>query len=255
MKLELRRVESTGSTNADLLEAAANGEAGGVLLIANHQHAGRGRRDRQWVAPPDSAVLASLLLRPSLELSQLHVAVTMVALAAADACAAASGVRPAMKWPNDLIGIGAGGEVRKLAGVLAQRSHVEESDPAVVVGVGLNLRWPEAPPEEIRDRAITLEELAGAPVDTEVVIAHLVTALEAGSDLLSTAEGRTELVRRWRADLATLGMRVRVELIDSAIEGTATDVDPNGALCVTADDGQHHVVQVGDVVHLRPAGS
>ncbi len=123
-------VPVTGSTNDDLLAAAATGAPDRSVLVADHQTAGRGRLDRRWEAPPGANLLVSILFRtvpsPPSTLTQ------RVGLAAIDARRAAAGVDAVLKWPNDLLV----GE-RKLAGILAQRA----ADGSIVVGLGLNVGW------------------------------------------------------------------------------------------------------------------
>jgi BirA family biotin operon repressor/biotin-[acetyl-CoA-carboxylase] ligase len=142
---DVRRFDSLDSTNTYLLAEARSGVPEGVVAVAEHQTAGRGRLGRRWEAPPGTCLLVSVLLRPVLEPGQLHLCTSAVALAAADACAAVAGVSPAVKWPNDLLVRG-----RKLAGVLAESDPAAPGGPegsvAVVVGVGCNVDWPG--PEE-----------------------------------------------------------------------------------------------------------
>ncbi len=111
----MRRFPELGSTNAHLLELARRGAPDGVVVVADHQTAGRGRLGRQWASPPGASLLASVLRRPHLPPQRLHLVALAVAVAAGDACEAVAGFRPELKWPNDLV---AGH--RKLAGVLAE---------------------------------------------------------------------------------------------------------------------------------------
>jgi BirA family biotin operon repressor/biotin-[acetyl-CoA-carboxylase] ligase len=239
-------VEETGSTNADLMAAARAGAPNGTVLVADHQTAGRGRLGRTWRAPPGSALLCSILLRPAPE-AVLHGAVWAVALAARQAVSELAGVEPDLKWPNDLLSGG-----RKLAGVLAEGVAAPD-DPsrlaAVVVGIGLNVGWDEPPPE-VAAGAVTVEELAGHAVDREALLHALLGALAPLLELWSGAVD--QLHRRYRAALTTLGQAVRVTMADGDIEGEALDVTDDGALVVRVGDDEL-VVSAGDVVHLRPA--
>lgn len=218
-------VAETGSTNADLLAAAVDGAPDRTVLAAAHQTAGRGRLDRRWEAPPGANLLVSLLFRRIPE--HPHELTQRVALAAANAAERLAGVRPVLKWPNDLLLDGA-----KLAGVLAQ-AHGGPS-PAVVVGIGVNCGWaPEG----------------GAKLGDGVAPLALLAELLRCYDALPA-----DITETYRDRLGTLGTRVRVELSDGVLVGVATSVAPGGELVVRDDDGVEHRVTVGDVVHLRPAG-
>ena len=130
----------------------------------------------------------------------------------------------ALKWPNDVL---LGG--RKLAGLLAQRAD----DGSVVVGIGLNVGW--APD-------------GAARLDGHIRPAELLSALLDAYDALAP-----DIEPMYRAELATLGERVRVELPSGDLVGTAVDVDGAGRLVVIDECAITHRLSIGDVVHLRPA--
>jgi len=254
-KWEVRWVPSTGSTNADLLAAARAGAPAGSVLVADHQTAGRGRLGRAWVAPPGSSLLVSLLLRPSLAPAELHVLTRAVGVAAARACAALTGVTPALKWPNDLV-VGA----RKLGGILAESVVTGSSGAsgrdgpardggrveAVVVGLGLNVAWPPPAevPAELRELVVDLRELGGRDVDRAVLLGALLAHLD------ELDRHPDELDPAYKGLLATLGREVRVHLPDGELDGVAVDVTAAGHLVVEAA-GERREISAGDVVHLR----
>jgi BirA family transcriptional regulator, biotin operon repressor / biotin---[acetyl-CoA-carboxylase] ligase len=251
---DLRWVESTGSTNADLLALAAEGAPDGVVLVADHQTAGRGRLGRTWEAPTGSSLLCSVLLRPDLAPAQLHLVSLATAVAASDACHAVAGVRPLLKWPNDLLievpGGDGGPEERKVAGILAESSLDAHRVRAVVVGMGLNVNWPVEMPDELAAIATSLNHHAGREIDREeLLVAHLL-GLEQILERLGNDEGREALLLRYRHLSCTLGRQVRVELGSGALTGHATDLTPDGHLLVELA-GELVPVAAGDVVHLR----
>jgi BirA family biotin operon repressor/biotin-[acetyl-CoA-carboxylase] ligase len=208
---DLRWFDEVSSTNEVAAGLTRAGAADGVVVAAGHQTAGRGRRGRTWESRPGSALLVSVVLRPAPALVTLAAGV-----AAAEACEAVAGVAVALKWPNDLLR----GEA-KLGGILS-----ELVGGAAVVGLGVNLGWAPAGAARL-----------GAGVDPMALLHAYLAALDAGGDVLA----------RYRGRCATLGRRVRVELPGGAVEGVATDVDPEGRLLV---DGR--AIAAGDVVHLRP---
>ncbi len=215
-------VEETGSTNADLLAEAEQGAPDRTVLVARHQTAGRGRLDRRWEAPPGANLLVSLLFREIPE--SPHVLTQRVGLAALAACEQVARVRPTLKWPNDLLLNGA-----KLAGILAQTKLGVQ--PAVVVGIGINVGWAPQGSAQLGDIVDPLD---------------LLVALLQAYDTLPV-----DVWMLYRQNLGTLGRSVRVEMSDGTIEGRALDVEPDGRLVVIDDLEKTHHVAVGDVIHLR----
>lgn len=253
---DVRWVAETGSTNADLAALAADGAPEGVVLVADHQTAGRGRLGRTWTAPAGSSLLLSVLFRPALPVGHAHALTTAVALAAREACTEVAGITPGLKWPNDLVVAvpDADGAERKLAGVLAESSLAGAHLDAVVVGIGLNVNWPRALPDEIADLATSLNHLAGDAVDRAGLLAALLVGLDRRYTALLGPGGRAALRDEEHAASATLGRRVRVLRAHDEVEGTAVGFTDDGALRLEVDTDVL-VVPVGDVVHLRPGAS
>lgn len=258
---DVRWVDDTGSTNADLMAVAAarlsegSGEDRSVwvdaVLVAEHQSAGRGRLGRTWEAPIGSSLLSSTLIRPDLPSDRLQLVTMAVGVAASDACDAVTGVRPRLKWPNDLVITAADLGDRKVAGILAESIVREGTVAAVVVGMGLNVNWPTELPADLSAIATSLNHHTGRAVDREdLLVAHLL-GLEAILDQLGTEEGRCRLLERYRQLSATLGRLVRVEMASETMVGTAVDVADDGHLLLDADS-EVVAITAGDVVHLRP---
>ena len=238
---DVRRFEEIDSTNAYLRREAGSGAPEGVVAVADHQSAGRGRMDRRWESPPGASLLVSVLFRPDFDPSELHLCTAAVALAAAEACRRVAGVGAVVKWPNDLLV----GEA-KLAGVLAE-ADFSAGGCALVVGLGLNVAWPG--PDGVGGTC--LNDLGATPVDRIALLDALLDALSVRRALLDTAPGRHEVAAELRRRCATLGQRVRVELAAEAVVGVAVEVDDSGHLVVETATGRQ-TVAAGDVVHLRP---
>ncbi|MCY3577281.1 MAG: biotin--[acetyl-CoA-carboxylase] ligase [bacterium] len=235
-------VEETGSTNVDLLAEARLGAESDKVLVADYQHSGRGRRGRTWEAPPMSSLLFSVLTRPKLAVEASHLVANALAMGALEACDSLAGVRPRLKWPNDLMVAD-----RKLAGVLAESIVVGDRLQAVVVGMGLNVRTGAAP-SEAADTAVALEEVCDAVIDRRELLAEILAGFEHWMEGIEGASGQAALMAAARHESATLGCRVSVELGDgNVLEGLAEDLDDQGALIL----GGGVRVVVGDVVHLR----
>jgi BirA family biotin operon repressor/biotin-[acetyl-CoA-carboxylase] ligase len=239
---DVRRFEEIDSTNAYLGHEARRGAPEGVVAVAEHQSAGRGRMDRRWEAPPGASLLVSVLFRPDFHASELHLCTAAMALAAAEACRVVAGVSPLLKWPNDLM-VGES----KLAGVLAEAEFDGAAGCTVVVGLGLNVAWPGPPGVG----GTSLTEVGAGPIDRQALLGALLAALSTRRALLDTAPGRRAVAAELRDRCTTLGRRVRVELAAGPVVGVATDLDEAGCLVVRTADGLR-TVSAGDVVHLRP---
>ena len=236
-------VAETGSTNADLLVEAAAGAPEGRVLVTDHQRAGRGRRDRTWDDEPGAALMVSVLLRPQLPPAQLARLTMAWGLAALDGCREVAGVQMALKWPNDVV---APANDRKLAGVLAEATFSGSKLDAVVIGMGLNANG--GIPAALADRAVSLDQLAGGPVDREALLIALLRSFDGRYGRI----GEASLEAEYRSRSATIGRAVRVELDQRVLDGRAIDITDTGQLVVESD-GRRHLVSAGDVVHLRPA--
>lgn len=242
----IRRFATIDSTNRWLLDEARSGAPEGLVAVADEQTAGRGRRGRTWTAAPGSSLLVSVLVRPSLAAERLHLVTMAAGLALSDAIAQVAGVTAALKWPNDLVV-----DDRKLAGILAEAEIGAGGEvSAVVVGVGCNVSW-DAVPSDLVGIATACNLEAGRPVERAEVLDAYLEQLAVRLDDLASVE------HDYPGRLATLGRRVRVDLGDRVLEGTATGVDAAGRLLVDPDPGYNvgEVVAVaaGDVVHLRTA--
>ncbi len=243
---EIRRFAEIDSTNTYLRREARHGAPEGLVAVADHQTAGRGRLDRRWESPPGANLLASVLLRPACDAGDVHLASAAVALAAADACAEVAGVEPALKWPNDLLV----GEA-KLAGVLAEAEFDGPRLAAVVVGIGLNVAWPG--PAEVGGTCLDDASRSAQAIDKVVVLERMLEELSARRPLLDDEAGRRALADEVRRRCATLGQRVRVTLPSDELTGVATAIDDAGRLVIETASGPR-AVSAGDVVHLRPEG-
>lgn len=240
-------VASTGSTNADLRQAAASGAPDRTVLIAEEQTAGVGRMARTWVSTAGTGVYLSVLLRPTGVAPERTGSLAIVAgLALMDLCEDLD-VTATLKWPNDLLA-----QQGKLAGVLAEL----EGDGAAVVGIGVNVLPPgDVPPGPGGLPAASLDGCGASTTDrTEIAAALLRRFAEreavwraAGGDLAAAG-----LLDAYRDACATVGTTVTVLMPGGTeLAGQAVDVDSAGQLVVEGDGGQRQTIMAGDVVHVR----
>ena len=243
---DVRRFEELESTNTWLLEAAVTGLPEGVVVVADHQRAGRGRLGRRWESPSGSGLLLSILFRPDMDPSISSRCSALVGLSARAACSTAAGVTPAAKWPNDLVV-----DDVKLAGVLSETAGVGSARPAVVVGIGVNVSWPMPGPEADQLGATCLEAVSGRPIERNALLGCLLDEVERRRPLLDGAPGRAQILD----ELAGCTRHSRPSGAGRAggarpSSGTAAALDGQGRLVVEAEGGRR-VVAAGDVVHLR----
>jgi BirA family biotin operon repressor/biotin-[acetyl-CoA-carboxylase] ligase len=244
-------VERTGSTNADLLAAAADGAADRTVLVAGAQTAGRGRRDRTWVSPPGSGVYLSVLVRPTTVPAERLGTLSLVAgLALMHVATETAGIEAVLKWPNDLL-VGTGRA--KAAGIL---SEAVQDGAGVVVGVGLNVTaLPDGAEPGPGGLAPGSFADAGATVtDRTELTASFLRAFQEMEAVWRLNDGdleRSGVITGYRDACGTIGQRVRAELPDGAVTGVAVDVDADGRLLVKLDDGTPKAISAGDIVHLR----
>ncbi|HST48306.1 biotin--[acetyl-CoA-carboxylase] ligase [Jatrophihabitans sp.] len=254
-------VAETGSTNADLLAAAATGAPAGTVLVAELQSGGRGRLGRSWVSPAGAGLTFSVLLRPVPPVPAWGWLPLLTGLALARTLGSAA----RLKWPNDVL---LGPDGKKVAGVLVQSGAAQSGaaqpgsgqpgseqsgSDAVVVGVGLNVSTEQA---ELPVETATSLLLEGHRESDrgELLVGFLsrfdglYTAWQAhGGD--ARASG---LAGGYRAVCATLGVEVSVELTGHTLTGRAVDVDDSGRLLVRPTGGGTPVaVAAGDVTHVR----
>jgi BirA family biotin operon repressor/biotin-[acetyl-CoA-carboxylase] ligase len=224
-----------GSTNDVAASLAAEPGSFGTVVIADAQTAGRGRRGRTWFSPSGSGLYVSVILSPSRAVSDPERATTLLTLAAGVALAEgverATGLSPAIKWPNDLLVTR-----RKLAGILA-----EAFGDAVVLGYGINV-GPMAYPPELRDRATSLETELGRPIDRAVVAVETLVALAARYDDLIS--GRFDaILDAWRRRSPThRGARVAWDTPAGPQSGITDGIDALGALLVRVSDRVERIV-------------
>ncbi len=234
-------VESTGSTNADLLARAADPAADRVVLLAETQVQGRGRHARTWVSPPRAQLAMSVLVRlPGIGPASLAWLALLTGVAVVDALRTTAGVAAELKWPNDVLVDG-----RKVAGILAEVA-ASGGAPAVVIGLGLNVSLTE---EELPVPHATSLTIAGArQTDRTVLVRSLLAEFARRFTAWRDADWATdELAAAYRERCATIGNEVRAELPGGRmLTGIAEGVDDYGRLLIGGE-----AVSAGDVTHLR----
>lgn len=225
-----------GSTNDEAARLAREGAPHGTTVTAEVQSAGRGRQGRPWVVPAGQALAVSVVLR---DLPQL----AMLPLAVAVAVAETIGERARIKWPNDVVEVTGGGELRKFAGILCES---RPRDGWAVAGIGLNVAVDVAAlPPEVAGRAASM---GLASSDREAVLRRLLDHLAE-----AIAWDPAVLLERWSALDVLRGRTVRWERpgTDAGGQGEAIGVDQAGRLLVRQRHGLVAELDAGEVHLLR----
>ncbi len=256
--LYFRRVSSTMDEAARL---ALEGAEDGTVVLAEEQTAARGRFDRVWVTQEGNLYL-SIVLRPSRQALQYLSIVSGVAMARA--IRKTIGLRPTIKWPND---VRLGG--KKVCGVLVESSLLGDSVRYAIVGIGINVALDLSVVDGLADIATSLHLEAGTEVGREALLRNLLQEVDklylplrginggphASAPARSLGDGSLEQVMaEWRGLLETLGREVQVRWGEDVYAGYAEDVDDLGNLMLRQADGTLVTLPAGEVTAGTVAG-
>lgn len=234
----VRRFPAIDSTMDTAHALARDGAAEGTLVLADTQHAGRGRHGRAWDSPAGQGIYASLIVRPTVPLAERSSLTLAVAVALAQAIESVTRLSIRIKWPNDLWLDSA-----KVGGIL-----VEGDAAYAVIGFGINVNTDAI---ALSPGATSLAHALGQPVDQPALLRAILDTLESVYDRWH-AEGFAPFATAWRQRATLLGQQVRVTLSgeQSELEGQAVDIDDDGSLLIRHDSGLQTRVTAGDVVKL-----
>lgn len=236
----------TASTNDVARALAEAGHPHGVTVVADHQTAGRGRRGAEWFSPPRKNLLLSVVLRPSAPAHDWPRLTHVAALAVCEGIEAARpGLRPQVKWPNDIFLSG-----RKAAGLLLESAFPAQAPPFAVLGLGLNVNLTARDlPAELRETTTSLAHEAGQPgVAREPVAAAILRALD--RQLSRPADAFPLILDDLRRRSVLLGRRIRAGVAGRELTGIADDLGPAGELILLHDDGPRTTLTAVDYVRL-----
>jgi BirA family biotin operon repressor/biotin-[acetyl-CoA-carboxylase] ligase len=242
-----------------------------LLVLADEQTAGRGRMQRPWVAPPGSALLFSLALRPGGQIPphQAQALVWMAGVALCEGIATATGLSPRLKWPNDVVLLlphqqhpsqegnkdtvsHRNSRYHKIAGILLESGSSSTAIEWAILGCGINVTSSPPPDPSYRYPPANLATGLGRPMARLPLLRGLLRHMDRWYARLCNGE-QEQLFAAWRALLMTVGQDVCVETARGSIAGRAEDVDASGALLVRDPSGQVYQVTSGDVAEAPPA--
>ena len=218
-------LSETGSTNAEAFRLAEQGATEGTVVMADRQTAGKGRLGRQWVSPGGVNLYLSVILRPPLPPYEAPQLTFLSAVAVARAIEDETGLKPAIKWPNDLRLNG-----RKVAGLLNEMSAETDRIGFVILGIGLNLNMgAEQFPPDLRSPATSLAIELDRPVSRKVVATRLLAALDDEYARFGRS-GFGPVRESWSKRCNAYGRQVMVDHGGVMLKGPFAGIDHDGAL-------------------------
>lgn len=243
------------STNDFLKRAARRGAATGSVVLADEQTAGRGRLQRPWQSPAGKGLWFSVLLRPQLAPEKLGMISLAVAAVVAEVFSKFCRQEFQVKWPNDVLF-----ESRKVCGILCETQIVQDEIEAIIAGIGVNVsQQPQEFPGELRDRATSLEQICGHPVDRQHLLLELLAALE--KNLFGNLRSKLVLLKAaWCSRCRDFGQHLTVtqapmDKLKRITTGVFEGIGDSGELILRLSNGTLQFFSAGEITLAREGWS
>jgi BirA family biotin operon repressor/biotin-[acetyl-CoA-carboxylase] ligase len=217
-------------------QEAQKGAAEGTIIVVEKQTAGRGRVKRAWISPK-GCIAFSVILYPSI--AHLPYLIMIVSLAVVRSIKEVTGLKPEIKWPNDILING-----KKVCGILIENEIKGARVEYANIGIGINVNLNVADFSEIMSFATSLSDELGREVSRLDMIRHVLIEIE---KLYTALQAGKSVFEEWRDCLTTLGKRVQVSAGEIKYKGIAESVDRDGSLLLRLEDGSLVRIVAGDV--------
>lgn len=239
--------DSISSTNDKAFEIGRKrGNSEGIVIIADTQTKGRGRLGRSWISPPGVNLYFTILLKPTLPQEEISILPLIISVAVVNAVRNNTGLKAAIKWPNDILMNG-----RKTGGILMEMKSAGGKITLLAVGIGINVNMHEdMVPEDIRPFTTSLSVEADRPVDRAGLLGEVLAEMEKTYKILLNGDKRA-LINEWHGLNSTIGKKVAVRCQDRVISGIAEGINDRGGLIVRLPEGEFETVNAGDVTMLH----
>ena len=240
--------DSIDSTNIRAKQEAEQGAENGLLVVADQQTAGRGRRGRGWESPAATNIYYTLMLKPDFNADCAPMLTLVMALAVAKGIRQTLGrdsreaaAKVGIKWPNDIVVDG-----KKVCGILTEMSMEQGYIHHIVIGVGINVRRQEFS-EEIRERAAAIDEQCGFCISRSQLIADIMEAFEEDYEIFLQTHDLKGLRDSYAKLLLNQDREVCVLDPKGEYRGIARGINDQGELIVERQDGTVEEVYAGEV--------
>lgn len=231
----------TGSTNAEAKKQAENNAPEGLLVVADKQEAGRGRRGKSWESPAGANIFMTLLLRPHFSPGKASMVTLVMAVSVAQGIADVSGLEAKIKWPNDIV-IGK----KKAVGILTELTMETDYIQHLVCGVGINVNQTDFP-DEIKETATSLYLSGGKKINRAGLIQSIMEHFEENYQIFCQTEDMSGLLEAYNGILVNREAEVRVLDPKGEYEGLSHGINELGELMVEKKDGSVENVYAGEV--------
>ena len=234
--------ETVASTQKIANELANNGAPEGTIVVADEQTAGRGRLARQWVSPKGTGIWMSLILKPDIPIFQAPQLTLLSAVAAVQGIEQATGAKPEIKWPNDLLMNG-----RKVSGILTEMQAEADGIHSVIIGIGINVNQQQSDfPAELQTIATSLAIETGTRQSREACMAAILAQFESLYSRYCES-GFSEIKHLWEKHAISIGKVVTAVTARERITGTALGITDEGVLLVKDEGGSVHRIFSADI--------
>ena len=233
--------EEIDSTNTQAKRMAKTGAEHGLIVTADKQSAGKGRRGRAWESPAGMNLYFSILLRPEFEPDKAPMLTLVMAYSVAKVIGAQEGLPVGIKWPNDLVL-----EKKKICGILTEMELSENQIADVVIGVGINANTTEFP-KELRDKATSLYLQKGCKVERESLLQQILEEFGQQYERFLKIQDLSFLKDAYNQMLINKGKEVLVLEPGHEYQAKALGVNEKGELLVKKNDGSVEAVFAGEV--------
>ncbi len=233
--------ETVDSTNAFAFKLALSGEPEGACVVAESQDAGKGRLGRKWFSPVGKNLYISVVLRPHIHPSSVYPITFLSSLAVYDAIEELTGIRPSLKWPNDVLING-----KKVCGTLIELSTEADMVRFVIVGIGFNINMQHSEiDEEIINKATSLSIETKKVYERALVCGILLNHLEEHYRYFRQY-GAPGICGVWEERAAIKGKALEINQMGESYRGVVEGIDLDGAMLLNMD-GEVKKIIAGDV--------
>lgn len=237
---QIEILNTIDSTNNYLKLKAQNGASEGLVVLAEQQTCGKGRKDKNFFSPAKTSIYMSILLKPKIQI--ISFITIAAAISVVEAIYNITGIKTSIKWVNDVLY-----KNLKLCGILTEASIEAESGDInyVVLGIGINVKKIDFP-DDIKIIATSLENITSNDYSRNKLAGELLTQLEKNYNKL-ISNNKTELINTYKNYLSMLGKEITVIESNNTYKAKALDIDDNAYLIIELLSGQIKKINCGEI--------